>query len=154
MNAVEIEEAVSDLAKGKFDSSEFPFQFLLAFGKKNTTIKKLRSGASNKSDVNGVLQRNNIHIATCEEGEVENKLRELKRSDVTNKYKAKFVLATDGKFFTSEAKKFAQGLTDVRLVLIDGVDLAKLMIEHCVGVQVKETIQVARLDQDFFSGDD
>ena len=56
--------------------------------------------------------------------------------------------------FTSEAKKFAQGLTDVRLVLIDGVDLAKLMIEHCVGVQVKETIQVARLDQDFFSGDD
>ncbi len=56
--------------------------------------------------------------------------------------------------FTFEAKKFAQGLTDVRLVLIDGVDLAKLMIEHCVGVQVKETIQVARLDQDFFSGDD
>ena len=56
--------------------------------------------------------------------------------------------------FTSEAKKFAQGLTDVRLVLIDGVDLAKLMIEHCVGVQVKETIQVARIDQDFFSGDD
>ena len=56
--------------------------------------------------------------------------------------------------FTSEAKKFAQGLTDVRLVLIVGVDLAKLMIEHCVGVQVKETIQVARLDQDFFSGDD
>ena len=56
--------------------------------------------------------------------------------------------------FTSEAKKFAQGLTDVRLVLIDGVDLAKLMIEHCVGVQVKETIQVSRLDQDFFSGDD
>ena len=56
--------------------------------------------------------------------------------------------------FTSEAKRFAKGLTDVRLVLIDGVDLAKLMIEHCVGVQVKETIQVARLDQDFFSGDD
>ena len=56
--------------------------------------------------------------------------------------------------FTSEAKKFAQGLTDVRLVLIDGVDLAKLMIEHCLGVQVKEIIQVARLDQDFFSGDD
>ena len=102
MNAVEIEEAVSMLAKSQFDSSEFPFQFLLAFGKKNTTIKKLRSGSSNKSDVNGVLQRNNIHIATCKEGEVENKLRELKRSDLTNKYKAKFVLATDGKFFASE----------------------------------------------------
>jgi len=56
--------------------------------------------------------------------------------------------------FTSEAKAFASGLTDVRLVLIDGIGLAQLMIEHCVGVQVKETIQVAKLDQDFFSGED
>jgi len=56
--------------------------------------------------------------------------------------------------FTSEAKKFADGLNDVRLVLIDGVDLAKLMIEHSVGVQVKETIRVAKIDQDFFSGDE
>ena len=39
-------------------------------------------------------------------------------------------------------------------VLIDGVRLAKLMIEHCVGVQVKETIRVAKIDQDFFSGED
>ena len=56
--------------------------------------------------------------------------------------------------FTSEAKSFADGLTDVRLVLIDGVRLAKLMIEHCVGVQIKETIQVAKIDQDFFIGED
>ena len=56
--------------------------------------------------------------------------------------------------FTSEAKSFATGLTDVRLVLIDGVGLAKLMIEHCVGVQVKETIRVAKIDQDFFIGED
>ena len=56
--------------------------------------------------------------------------------------------------FTSEAKKFAEGLNDVRLVLIDGVDLAKLMIEHSVGVQVKETIRVAKIDQDFFNGDE
>ena len=56
--------------------------------------------------------------------------------------------------FTSEAKSFSAGLTDVRLVLIDGVLLTKLMIEHCVGVQVKETIQVAKIDQDFFIGED
>ena len=56
--------------------------------------------------------------------------------------------------FTSEAKAYAEGLRDLRLVLIDGVALAKLMIEHCVGVQVKETIQIAKIDQDFFSGDE
>ena len=37
---------------------------------------------------------------------------------------------------------------------IDAVDLAKLMIEYCVGVQVKETIKVAKFDQDFFSGEE
>ena len=62
MNAVEIEEAISELAEQPFEPQEFPFAFLEAFGNKKTTIKKLRSGASNKSDMGGVLQTNNIHI--------------------------------------------------------------------------------------------
>ena len=33
-------------------------------------------------------------------------------------------------------------------------DLAKLMIEHSVGVQVKEVIKVSKIDQDFFSDDE
>ncbi|MFO5783138.1 type IIL restriction-modification enzyme MmeI, partial [Klebsiella pneumoniae] len=53
MNAVEIESAVSDLALQPFDGTEFPFAFLQAFGNKETTIKRLRSGASNKSDLGG-----------------------------------------------------------------------------------------------------
>src|SRR5580704_4047950 len=58
MNAVEIEEAVSSLASADFDAKEFPFAFLAAFGNKETTIKRLRSGSSNASDVQGgVLQR-------------------------------------------------------------------------------------------------
>ena len=59
MNAVEIEEAISDLAREPFDPVEFPFAFLEAFGNKATTIKRLRSGATNNSDVDGVLQRGN-----------------------------------------------------------------------------------------------
>jgi hypothetical protein len=38
MNAVEIEEAVSELASAPFDSDEFPFAFLTAFGNKETTV--------------------------------------------------------------------------------------------------------------------
>jgi hypothetical protein len=45
MNAVEIEEAVSALAEKPFDRAEFPFAFLEAFGNKETTLKRLRSGA-------------------------------------------------------------------------------------------------------------
>src|SRR4051812_41474794 len=102
MNAVEIEEAISALAERPFDAVEFPFAFLEAFGNKETTLKRLRSGASNKSDVGGVLQTNNIHIATCSPGEVTNTLALLKASPATARAKARFVLATDGDLFEAE----------------------------------------------------
>lgn len=53
MNAVEIEEAVSQLAAAPFDGEGFAFAFLEAFGNKATTIKRLKSGNSNQSDVGG-----------------------------------------------------------------------------------------------------
>ncbi len=83
MNAVEIEEAISALAEQPFDPEEFPYAFLEAFGDKATTIKRLRSGASNKSDLGGVLQTNNIHIKVCSEGQVTQTLAALKSSPAT-----------------------------------------------------------------------
>lgn len=71
MNAVEIESAVTDLALATFNAQEFPFEFLAAFGNKDVAIKRLRTGNNNTSDLpGGVLQRNNIHIAVCDEGNV------------------------------------------------------------------------------------
>src|SRR5215204_7798171 len=96
MNAVEIEQAISALAEQSFDAREFPFAFLQAFGNKETTLKRLRKGESNKSDLGGVLQTNNIHIAIAASGEVTKTLAALKASSATTKAKAKFVLATDG----------------------------------------------------------
>lgn len=102
MNAVEIAEAVSELADRPFDAAEFPYAFLEAFGNKEATIKRLRAGATNKSDVGGVLQTNNVHIAVCSVGNTSAKLAELKASPATTKAKAKFILATDGEFFEAE----------------------------------------------------
>jgi hypothetical protein len=103
MNPVEIEEAVSQLALEPFDPAEFPFQFLIAFGNKETTIKQLRSGGKNQSDLPGaVLQRSNIHIATCGPGEVDATLKALRESPKTAAAKAKFILATDGEAFQAE----------------------------------------------------
>nr|WP_318782556.1 type IIL restriction-modification enzyme MmeI [Salmonella enterica] len=81
---------------------EFPYAFLEAFGNKATTIKRLRAGASNKSDLGGVLQTNNIHILVCETDQVTQMLAALKASPATTKAKAKFILATDGKYFEAE----------------------------------------------------
>jgi len=102
VNAVEIEEAVTALANAPFNPAEFPFAFLQAFGNKETTIKRLRSGASNKSDLGGVLQTNNIHIAVSAPGGVTKKLAELKASPATIRAKARFILATDGEQIEAE----------------------------------------------------
>lgn len=110
MNAVEIEEAISDLALQPFDAQEFPFVFLAAFGNKDTTLKRLRTGNNNTSDVpGGVLQRNNIHIAVSEPGSVGDTLKALRASPATAKAKAKFILATDGQ--TLEAEDLVGGET-------------------------------------------
>ncbi len=105
MNAVEIEEAISALAVRPFEPSEFPFAFLEAFGNKPTTIKRLRSGATNNSDLGGLLQRNNIHIKVCPQGEAAATLTTLRASPATSRAKAKFALATDGQEFHAEDLK-------------------------------------------------
>lgn len=45
MNAVEIEEAISELAARPFDADEFPYAFLAAFGNKETTLILLARNA-------------------------------------------------------------------------------------------------------------
>jgi N-6 DNA Methylase len=110
MNAVEIEEAVSALAMAPFNEADFPFQFLAAFGNKDTTIKRLRAGASNTTDVAGaILQRAHIHLATAPPGEVAEKLKALCDSPKTKAGKVKFILATDG--ITFEAEDLIEGET-------------------------------------------
>ena len=104
MNAVEIEQAVSDLVNQPFDPAEFPFAFLEAFGNKQTTIKKLRAGATNKSDLGGLLQTGNIHIKTTGSGLVTETSTALRLSPATRskRHRVKFILATDGTEFEAE----------------------------------------------------
>ena len=115
MNAVEIEQAVSDLALQPFDGIEFPFALLAAFGHKETALKRLRTGNSNHSDVSGaavinaVLLRNHLHLAVCAPGQVEATLQALRASAANTKGKPKFLLATDGE--TLEAEDLASGET-------------------------------------------
>lgn len=51
--------------------------------------------------------------------------------------------------FTQDAKRAVE-LPHLRLVLIDGEELARLAVEHNVGVSVKRRIELKRLDTDFF----
>jgi len=58
------------------------------------------------------------------------------------------VFITTGRF-TTEAKEYTRSVS-TRVVLIDGPRLAELMIRYRVGVQVKRTLQIVDIDEDFF----
>jgi restriction system protein len=51
--------------------------------------------------------------------------------------------------FTEDARATAARLPQ-RIVLIDGEELARLMIRHDVGVRIAETLHLKRIDEDFF----
>ena len=51
--------------------------------------------------------------------------------------------------FTPGAEQYARGVTS-SVVLVDGAQLADLMIEYEVGVTVQEVFKVARIDHDYF----
>ncbi|MCF6273803.1 MAG: hypothetical protein L3J37_11560 [Rhodobacteraceae bacterium] len=89
MSAVKIEYVISA-------RTEQPFAFLEAFDNKQATTRRLCHGSSDKSDLGGALQTNNIHIAVYPEGEISKTLAALKASPATTKEKAKLVLGTDG----------------------------------------------------------
>lgn len=106
MNAVEIEEAISELAAGAFDPDTFPFQFLAAFGNNEVTLKRLQkvgTGGTNYSDLPGaVLQRNHIHLAVCRPGAVRETMEALRASPKNRPNKVKLILATDGEALEAE----------------------------------------------------
>lgn len=65
--------------------------------------------------------------------------------------------ATKGVFvttsiFSGPAIQFVQHLPQ-RVILIDGERLANLMVEYDVGVRTSRTIDLKRLDEDFFAGE-
>lgn len=51
--------------------------------------------------------------------------------------------------FSSSAVKTAEGLSK-RIVLVDGPKLTKLMILYNVGCRIEETMDIKRIDEDFF----
>jgi restriction system protein len=55
--------------------------------------------------------------------------------------------------FSHQAQEFVRHLPQ-RVILIDGVRLTDLMIEHNIGVRVSRAIEIKRLDEDYLSEDE
>ena len=54
--------------------------------------------------------------------------------------------------FSSHARDYAHSVSQ-KVILIDGTRLAELMIEHNIGVSIKRTLQIKRIDSGYFEDD-
>ncbi|ANB73894.1 restriction endonuclease [Paraburkholderia phytofirmans OLGA172] len=54
--------------------------------------------------------------------------------------------------FTREAKEYT-GVISSKIILVDGDQLVKLMVDHNVGVSTVSTFHVKKVDSDYFEGD-
>ncbi len=66
--------------------------------------------------------------------------------------------ATRGVFITTselsaDAEEFARNVPQYRIILIDGENVARLMIEHKVGVTVSRRLEIVEIDDNFFTDD-
>jgi restriction system protein len=85
--------------------------------------------------------------------------RPIQRKDVqsfvgalSGKQASKGVFITTSRY-TDGARKYVEAIQP-RVILIDGAELAELMIDYGVGVRVTQQYEVRDLDEDYFTDDE
>lgn len=61
--------------------------------------------------------------------------------------KGLFITSSD---FTKDAKEFSKKQNNINLVLINGEELAKLMIKYNLGVNIEHSFELKKIDNDYF----
>ncbi|WP_122928176.1 DNA methyltransferase [Sphingobium sp. LF-16] len=103
MNPTEIYDALAEIAAEPFDATEFPFAFAAAIDGAKAAISKLRSGSTNKSDLQGgVLFGKKFHYAPTLAGMTDGTLDLLRSSKKTKTSKPAILIATDGEMISAE----------------------------------------------------
>lgn len=113
-------------------------------------------GKSGDGGIDGVINEDRLDLdaiyiqAKRWEGSVgEGPIRDFKGAlDAKGASKGVFITTST---FTPAAQAAAKNSRSYRIVLIDGVRLAQLMIEHDLGVSIAATYQLKKIDSDFFA---
>ena len=121
-----------------------------------TEIKKMLVGGAGDGGVDGVidqdilgLDRIYIQAKRYAEGNTvgPGAIRDFFGS--LDRYKATKGLFVTASTYTASARETAAALSK-RIVLVDGSQLTRLMIRHNVGCRVEETLEIKKIDEEFF----
>lgn len=113
------------------------------------------TGKSGDQGIDGIIKEDRLGLgeiylqAKKWEGSVGSKdVRNFAGSlQATKSKKGIFITTSD---FTPDGREFVKKLSDSVIILINGKDLAKLMVEYDVGVSEVNSIRIKKIDQDYF----
>lgn len=114
-------------------------------------------GKSGDEGLDGIIREDRLGLDTVYvqakrwEGSVGRPMVQRFIGALTSKGARKGVMITTSTF-TADAKDCARNSQACKIVLIEGPELARLMIEHNVGVAPVRTYEVKRIDTDYFEG--
>lgn len=131
---------------------------LLAMGYGGAQGSGQRIGRSGDGGVDGVIQEDKLGLdAIYIQAKRWGRDRGVGRPDVqafvvslvgNGAVKGVFITTS---YFTNDALRYADKLPNAKVVLIDGDQLAALMISYNVGVTVERTYTVKRIDENYFA---
>jgi len=130
--------------------------FAMGYGGSVAEINKALVGGSGDGGVDGVidqdilgLDRIYVQAKRYSEGNTvgASAIRDFFGS--LDRFKATKGLFVTASTFTTSARETASMLSK-RIVLIDGSQLTRLMIRHNVGCRVEETLEIKKIDEEFF----
>ena len=130
--------------------------FAMGYGGSVTEINKALVGGTGDGGVDGVIDQDllgldRIYVQAKRYADGNNvgasSIREFFGS--LDRFKASKGLFVTASTYTDAARKEASQLSK-RLVLIDGGQLTRLMIRHNIGCRVEETLEIKKIDEEFF----
>jgi restriction system protein len=130
---------------------------LLAMGYGSTLDSGDRIGKSGDGGVDGVIREDKLGLDTIYiQAKRYNRSNGVGRPAIQAFVGSLMGLgATKGVFittsyFSNQARDYAGTINNLKIILIDGEQLARLLIEHNVGVSVKKTYIIKQIDENYF----
>jgi restriction system protein len=139
-----------------FESLVVRLLFAMGYGGSVTEINKALTGGAGDNGVDGVIDQDvlgldRIYVQAKRYADGNSvgpsAIRDFFGS--LDRFKASKGLFVTASTFTASSRETATMLSK-RIVLVDGNQLARLMIRHNVGCRVEETLEIKKIDEEFF----
>jgi restriction system protein len=149
----EIQERIAAMSSTAFEDLVLDVLYGMGYGD-GTEHSRLRTGASGDAGIDGVIREDRLGLdvvyvqAKRWEATVGRPVVQAFVGALQGARASKGIIFTASNF-SSDAEAYAASVSP-RVILVDGERLAELMIDHDVGVSVRETYPVKRVDSDYF----